>query len=357
MVFRRPTWKRASAAAVVALALAVPAGSAAGQPVGPEAAPGAAAATAEAAGGSARPEAREVVLAVHCGTGALNRDTDPPELAAEYEAALGTALQVGYDVIEDGGRSVDAVQAAVMVLEDFPQCNAARGAVFNADAAHQLDAAIMDGADLRAGAVAAVENVRNPILAARLVMDETAHVLMVGEGADDFAAAHGLETVTQDYYWTQRRWDALMDAKEAALAPAAGEEGTVGAVALDGHGDLAAATSTGGLTNKLEGRVGDSPIVGAGTYADSDVVAISATGTGEAFIRLSAARDVAATMEYRRWPVARAAQDVIDKVDEIAGGAVIALDPRGDLATPRTDGLLYGWIEADGEITTKVYRD
>lgn len=374
-----------AAAAFVSVLLMAPGSTAVGGPSGPDALAGGSAggqlARSAAApqpapdGAGPRPEASDVALAIHCGTAPLRRDVDPPELAAAFDEALRAALTAGYAVVDNGGRALDAVQAAVVVLEDFPLCNAGRGAVFNTDAEHQLDAAIMDGADLRSGAVAAVENVRNPIQAARLVMDESPHVLMVAEGADDFAARAGLATVTQDYYWTQQRWDALMAAKKdaavgasAAEAPAGqpadqpgeqppGERGTVGAVAVDSHGDLAAATSTGGLTNKLVGRVGDSPIVGAGTYADSDVVAVSATGTGEAFIRTSAARDIAALMEYRRLPVARAAQDVIDKVDEIAGGAVIALDPRGDLATPRTDALLYAWITSDGEITTRVYRD
>lgn len=370
-----------AAAAFVSVLLMAPGSTAVGGPSGPDALAGgpaggqlarsAAAPQPAPAGSGPRPEASDVALAIHCGTAPLRRDVDPPERAAAFDEALRAALTAGYAVVDDGGRALDAVQAAVVVLEDFPLCNAGHGAVFNTDAGHQLDAAIMDGADLRSGSVAAVENVRNPIEAARLVMDESPHVLMVAEGADDFAAAAGLATVTQDYYWTQQRWDALMAAKKDAAAEASGdqptadqageqppgEQGTVGAVAVDSHGDLAAATSTGGLTNKLVGRVGDSPIVGAGTYADSDVVAVSATGTGEAFIRTSAARDIAALMEYRRLPVARAAQEVIDKVDEIAGGAVIALDPRGDLATPRTDALLYAWITSDGEITTRVYRD
>lgn len=317
--------------------------------------------SARAQAGDDRPDARDVAMAIHCGTGALDED-DPPEEAEQLEAAFNESLEAGYAVLDDGGEALDAVQAAIVVLEDEPLCNAGRGAVFNADAEHQLDASIMDGSDLRVGAVAAIENVKNPISAARLVMEETPHVLLTGEGADDFAAAQGLETVTQDYFGTPERYQSLLDAKEEDEAAAArrleseGELGTVGAIAVDGDGDLAAATSTGGLTNKMVGRIGDSPIAGAGTWADRRV-AVSATGTGEAYIRLAAARDIAALMQYRRLPVTRAAARVIEKVDELASGAVIALDRRGRLASPRTGTLKYGWITGDGDTTIRIFDE
>ncbi|SDZ56891.1 beta-aspartyl-peptidase (threonine type) [Saccharopolyspora shandongensis] len=302
--------------------------------------------------------ADDVSLAVHCGTDALDRTTTPPEVGAEYERMFQEALRAGYAVLHRNGSAVDAVQAAVVVLEDNPLCNAGRGAVFNENAEHQLDSAIMDGRTLDVGAVAAVENVKNPVKAARLVMDQTPHVLLVGEGADDFAAAKGLETATQDYYWTQRRWDSLMAAKRDAASIKAEEHGTVGAVAVDRRGQLAAATSTGGLTNKMVGRVGDSPIAGAGTYADSKFVAVSGTGKGEAFIRANAAREVAVQMEHRGLDVAAAAQAAIDRVVRVEGdGGLIALDPRGEFAAPSTDSVKYAWITKSGDVQTRFYRN
>ncbi|GAA2807487.1 isoaspartyl peptidase/L-asparaginase [Saccharopolyspora taberi] len=311
-----------------------------------------------ASSGWAGGEAHEVSLAVHCGTDALVREETPPEVGAQYEAMFQKALRAGHEVLGSGGRAVDAVQAAVVVLEDDPLCNAGRGAVFNTDAEHQLDASIMDGRNLDVGGVAAVENVKNPVKAARLVMDETPHVLLAGEGADDFAAASGLETATQDYFWTQKRWDSLLEAKRDAAAVAGEEHGTVGAVAVDSHGDLAAATSTGGLTNKMVGRVGDSPIAGAGTYADSRFVAVSGTGKGESFIRANAAREVAVQMEHRGLDVADAARAAIDRVVRAEGdGALIALGRDGEFAAPSTDSAKYGWITRSGEVETRFYRD
>ncbi|MCI2417419.1 isoaspartyl peptidase/L-asparaginase [Saccharopolyspora sp. K220] len=302
-------------------------------------------------------EAHNVSLAVHCGTSALDRAETPPELGAAYEEMFQQAVQAGYRVLDSGGRAVDAVQAAVVVMEDNPLCNAGRGAVFNTDGENQLDASIMDGRNLDVGAVAGVENVKNPIKAARLVMDETPHVLIAGEGADDFAASRGIETVTQDYYWTQERWDSLLEAKKTASVSEE-EHGTVGAIAVDSHGDLAAATSTGGLTNKMVGRIGDSPIAGAGTYADSQFVAVSGTGTGEAFIRANAAREVAVQMEHRNLDVTRAAQAAIDRVARVGGdGALIALDRNGDFTVPRIGTVKYAWVTDSGDIETRFYRN
>lgn len=320
------------------------------------------------------PLAGDVVLAIHGGAGGLRREETSSEEEAAYAEALSAALDAGYAVLSDGGRSLDAIEAAVRVLEDSALFNAGRGAVFNANAEHQLDASIMDGGTLEAGAVAAVESVRNPISAARLVMEKSPHVMLVGEGADDFAAAQGLEPVTQDYYYTEQAWEAFLKAKgrkeaeatptartapAATTAVAAEHLGTVGAVALDREGDLAAATSTGGLTNKLVGRVGDSPIIGAGTYADNATVAVSATGTGEFFIRLGVARDIAARMEYRGDPVDRATGDAIAEVSDLGGsGAVIALDRQGQLAAPRTTtGLISAYATKDGEYVITLYRD
>ncbi|MFC7303110.1 isoaspartyl peptidase/L-asparaginase family protein [Streptomyces monticola] len=323
--------------------------------------------------GKARPDARGVVLAVHGGAGtALDRKTTTPEREKAYRDGLAGALRAGQKVLDGGGSSLDAVEAAVRVLEDDPLFNAGKGAVFTADAGHELDASIMRGSDLKAGAVAGVRSLRNPIEGARLVMDESKHVLLSGEGADDFGARKGLRTVTQDYYWTQTRWDALMKAKEQERPQKQGGEGrgealadevakgTVGAVAVDGGKDLAAATSTGGMTNKMPGRVGDSPIIGAGTYADNRTVAASATGVGEVFIRSAATATLSHLIEFEGRGVASAAYEVIVKrLPRLGGdGGVIALAPNGDFDAPHSSpGMLHGYLTKDGKIVTKIFPD
>lgn len=307
-------------------------------------------------GGSA---IRDVVLAVHGGAGSLPRGSISAEQERAYRSGLEKALRTGYAVLNEGRPSLDAVEAAVRVLEDDPNFNAGKGAVFNTDAEHELDASIMNGKDLRSGAVAGVHNTKNPISLARMVMERSPHVMMAGEGADSFALQNGVPYTTQDYFFTQRRWDSLINAKNPQATPTEGG-GTVGAVAVDRRRDVAAATSTGGLTNKLVGRVGDSPIVGAGTYANNRTVAISCTGTGEVFIRGVAAYDISAIMEYTGAPVQRAAATVItQKIPALgATGGVIALDPRGTLATPHsTAGLLNGYVTRDGRIVTRIYDD
>jgi L-asparaginase / beta-aspartyl-peptidase len=307
-------------------------------------------------GGSA---IKNVVLAVHGGAGSLPRGSLTPEQERAYRDGLTKAVQTGYRLLQDGRPSLDAVEAAVRVLEDDPNFNAGKGAVFNTDAEHELDASIMNGADLRSGAVAGVHNTKNPISLARMVMERSPHVMMAGIGADTFALQNGVPYTTQDYFFTQRRWDALLEAKEPDAAAKEGGS-TVGAVAVDRERDVAAATSTGGLTNKLVGRVGDSPIVGAGTYANSRTVAVSCTGTGEVFIRGVAAYDISAIMEYTRAPVDRAAAKVVnEKIPSLgATGGVIALDPRGTLATPHsTAGLINAYVTKDGRIVTRIYND
>jgi beta-aspartyl-peptidase (threonine type) len=298
-----------------------------------------------------------VVLAVHGGAGSLPRGSITPEQERAYRDGLTSALRAGYRLLQEGRPSLDAVEAAVRVLEDDPNFNAGKGAVFNTDAEHELDASIMNGADLRSGAVAGVHNTKNPISLARMVMERSPHVMMAGVGADTFALQNGVPYTTQDYFFTQRRWDALLDAKESAAVDSGG---TVGAVAVDRSREVAAATSTGGLTNKLVGRVGDSPVIGAGTYANSRTVAVSCTGTGEVFIRGVAAYDISAIMEYTRAPVQRAAATVVnEKIPALgATGGVIALDPRGTLATPHsTPGLINGYITRDGRVVTRLYND
>jgi beta-aspartyl-peptidase (threonine type) len=308
------------------------------------------------AGGAA---IRDVVLAVHGGAGSLPRGSISPEQERAYRDGLTGALRTGYRLLQEGRPSLDAVEAAVRVLEDDPNFNAGRGAVFNTDAEHELDASIMNGKDLRSGAVAGVHNTKNPISLARMVMERSPHVMMAGIGADTFALQNGVPYTTQDYFFTQRRWEALLAAKQPDTAAEQGGS-TVGAVAVDRSRDIAAATSTGGLTNKLVGRVGDSPIIGAGTYANNRTVAVSCTGTGEVFIRGVAAYDISAIMEYTQIPVDRAAAKVVnEKIPALgATGGAIALDPRGTLATPHsTAGLINGYITRDGRVVTRIYDD
>lgn len=316
-------------------------------------------ATADPAAAPAGQEIRKVVLAVHGGAGSIPRGSLTPEQEQAYRAGLENALRAGYAVLREGRPSLDAVETAVRVLEDDPSFNSGKGAVFNTDGEHELDASIMNGADLRTGAVAGVHHTKNPISLARMVMEHSNHVLMAGKGADDFALQNGVPYTTQDYFFTQRRWDQLIDAKNPEAA-ADKDGGTVGAVAVDGGKGVAAATSTGGLTNKLVGRVGDSPIVGAGTYANDRTLAISCTGTGEVFIRGTAAHDISALMEYTGASVRDAAGKVItEKIPALgATGGAIALAPNGVLATPHsTDGLINGYITKDGTVVTRLYND
>jgi beta-aspartyl-peptidase (threonine type) len=302
---------------------------------------------------------------IHTGAGNFTLES-LGDRQAEMRSAMTEALLAGHKVLASGGSSLDAVQAAVVILEDSPQFNAGRGAVFTHEGTNELDASIMDGRTMMAGAVAGVKHVKNPIRLARLVMDKSPHVLMAGEGAEAFGKEQGgIEFVPESYFHTDFRWQQLQRALEeekakgsAALRPRSDDPargtyfGTVGAVALDQAGNLAAATSTGGVTNKRFGRVGDSPIIGAGTYASNGSCAISATGVGEYFIRFTVAKDICARVAYRGVTAQAAADEVIQGVLKPAGGdgGVVGLDRRGAVVTSfNTTGMGRGYVGQDGQ--------
>lgn len=308
-----------------------------------------------------------VVLAVHGGTG-LDKKDMTPELDRKFRAGLEAALKAGHAVLAGGG-GLSAVESAIRVLEDDPEFNAGRGAVFTAEGKNELDAAIMEGAGLRAGAVAGVTTVKNPITLARAVMEKSKHVLLVGAGAESFAKEAGLKPVHPSYFKTERRWKAIQEIwrqekeplKKGSLDRRTHHQwGTVGAVALDASGRLFAGTSTGGMTNKRPGRVGDSPIIGAGTYADDASCAVSATGHGEYFIRYTVAHDIAARVKYKNLSVAQAAEEVIQGSLRKAGGegGVIVLSPKGDLAfSYNSEGLYRGYALKDGTVRVFLYEN
>ena len=294
-------------------------------------------------------------LVLHGGAGTITRKNMTAEKEAAYRAKLKEALQTGYKILNAGGSAINAVEATIHVMEDSPLFNAGKGAVFTNTGTNELDASIMDGSNLKAGAVAGVKTVKNPISAARKVMEETWHVLLAGKGADKFAEDQGLEIVDPKYFHTERRWKAIQKMKKNEQK----KYGTVGCVALDKDGNLAAGTSTGGMTNKRWGRVGDVPIIGAGTYANNETCAVSATGTGEYFIRANATYDISALMEYKQYSLKKASQKVIDKVGKLGGsGGVIAIDAKGNIATPfNTKGMYRGYIKSDGQPVTLIYKN
>lgn len=319
--------------------------------------------------------AQKYVMVVHGGAGTILKSSMTPEKEKAYREALTTALQKGYTAIKAGKPGLDAVEAAIHVLEDSPLFNAGKGAVFTHDGRNEMDASIMNGKTLEAGAVAGITNVRNPISAARAVMEKSEHVMMVGEGAEKFAKEAGLTIVDPSYFRTEERWQGLQKAiredstksvldhgnKQSALMGIKNRDnkfGTVGAVALDKDGNLAAGTSTGGMTNKKYGRVGDSPVIGAGTYANNATAGISCTGWGEFYIRSVVAHDISALMEYKGLSVAEASQLVMDKVGKLGGdGGVIALDRKGNVAMPfNTEGMYRGMVTEDGKITVEIYK-
>jgi beta-aspartyl-peptidase (threonine type) len=307
-------------------------------------------------------------LVIHGGAGVIERDAMSPEDETAIRTDLNRALDAGNAVLAQGGAALDAVQAAIQVLEDSPRFNAGKGAVFNAQGKHELDASIMEGHTRRAGAVAGVMTVRHPIQLARAVMEHSPHVMLAGKGAEAFADTRPeIERVRNHWFDTDVRQRQLEKARAAEQAQAStgapampgGYFGTVGAVALDARGHIAAATSTGGLTNKRWGRIGDSPVIGAGTWAD-DRCGVSGTGWGEFYIRYAVAHDICARVAYRGDTLATAADEVVNRIVPAAGGdgGAIALDADGNIAMPfNTSGMYRGWIKPDGSRGVALYRD
>jgi beta-aspartyl-peptidase (threonine type) len=293
-------------------------------------------------------------IVIHGGAGAMSREEMDPVLERQYRASLAEALDTGKRILQGGGSALDAVEHTIRVMEDNPLFNAGKGAVFTHEGRNELDASIMDGATLGAGAVAAVTDIKNPITAARAVMTKSPHVMLSGEGASEFAREHGLEMVTQDYFFTQRRWNDLQEILKKEI------KGTVGCCALDKNGNLAAGTSTGGMTDKRYNRIGDTPIIGAGTYASNATCAISATGHGEYFIRWTVAHDISALMEYKGLTLREASDLVIhDKLVRAGGsGGVIGVDRNGNIVMPfNSTGMFRGFATAGGKEAVYVFRD
>lgn len=303
-------------------------------------------------------------LVIHGGAGTISRENMTPEREAAYRAQLTKALIKGQSVLTAGGSALDAVESVINLLEDSPLFNAGKGAVFTAQGTNELDASIMDGRTRNAGAVAGVRHIKNPISLARLVMEKSPHVMLSGDGAEIFAGLQGMELVPQSYFFTRRRWESLQqrirEEGTRQSGSTAEEHGTVGTVVLDRNGNLAAGTSTGGMTYKQYGRIGDSPVIGAGTYANNTTCAVSATGYGEYFIRNVVSYDISAQMEYRGISLREAANEVImHKLPALGGtGGVIAIDAHGNIATPfNTSGMYRGWALEDGTPVVKIYRD
>jgi L-asparaginase / beta-aspartyl-peptidase len=307
----------------------------------------------------------DFALAVHGGAGTILRSKMTPEREAAYHAGLRRSLDAGRIILADGGSALDAVSAAVMALEDEPLFNAGRGAVYTSAGKQEMDAAVMDGRDRSAGAVAGICGPRNPVLAARAVMEHSGHVLLIGESAMEFCRRQGLAFAEPSYFYTEQRWQAL---QETLAMRQGGDEdldesrkhGTVGAVARDRHGNLAAATSTGGMTAKAPGRVGDSPVIGAGTWADNETCAVSATGHGEIFIRYAAAHEIASRMRYAGQSLDEAARAVvIDMLAPVGGsGGIIAVDRAGHVSLPfNCSGMYRGVVRDDGRLLTAIYDE
>jgi beta-aspartyl-peptidase (threonine type) len=314
------------------------------------------------------PAKRAIALVVHGGAGIIDRSKMTPERERDYRNGLERALTAGYKILESGGASLDAVEAAVRVLEDDPLFNAGKGAVFTSAGTNELDASIMEGKTLKAGSVAGVKHIKNPISLARMVMEKSPHVMLAGEGAENFAKEMHVELVDEKYFYTEERWEALQRVKKTQSEGAGGGKksiisdhqghGTVGAVALDQEGNLAAATSTGGMTNKRAGRIGDSPVIGAGTYANNQTCAVSCTGDGEYFIRAAVAHEISALLQHRGISIQEAAENALDQAKKLGGeGGLIAIDKNGNQALPfNTAGMYRGYVKSDGSFVIEIYK-
>jgi beta-aspartyl-peptidase (threonine type) len=308
----------------------------------------------------------KIALAIHGGAGTILKSEMTAALEKEYRAGLENALQKGFEILQKKGSALDAVEAAVVELENFPLFNAGKGSVFTHEGKNEMDAAIMDGKKLKAGAAAFIQNVKNPVKLARLVMERTEHCLLAGEGANEFAHEMHVEFESDEYFFTEHRYRQLLTAIEAGRvqldhSPEAKKQkaiGTVGAVACDSKGNLAAATSTGGMTNKKFGRIGDTPIIGAGTYAENATCAVSCTGHGEFFMLGVTAFDVAARMKYKNLSLENAAHETIDRLTETGGeGGFIAVDALGNVVLPfNSEGMYRGFVAENGEIVVEIYR-
>ncbi len=304
-------------------------------------------------------DTQPLAIVIHGGAGVITRAEMTPEREAQYRAGLEAARDAGYAVLEKGGSSLDAVTAAVRSMEDNPLFNAGIGAVLNRDGEAELDSSIMDGKTLRAGAVANLRHVKNPIELARAVMEKSPHVMIAGEGAEEFALQQGFTLVPNTYFRTEARKRQLEKAQKEQKSDTSEAKGTVGAVALDRNGNLAAATSTGGMTNKLPGRIGDSPLIGAGTYANNASCAVSATGDGEYFIRAVVAHDICALVQYKRMPLEAAAREVIhEKIEGMhASGGVIALDAEGHIVLDfNTPGMFRAARDSNGRRDVAIFK-
>ncbi len=308
---------------------------------------------------------KKYAIAIHGGAGTLVKGLMTPELEARYKAALELARNEGYTILEHGGTALDAVETAVKLLEDSPLFNAGKGSVFTAEGSHEMDAAIMDGSNLKAGGVSLITGIKNPVGLARDIMDKSQHVFLAGDGAMQFAKSNGHEILSPDYFYDELRYQQWQDIKNTdnfQLDHSTKKDskfGTVGAVACDQNGNVAAATSTGGMTNKKWGRVGDSPMIGAGTYANNKTCAISCTGSGEYFIRGVVAYDVSCLMEFKGLSVEDASEEVIQKrILELGGdGGLIAIDSEGNIAMPfNTEGMYRGFKNSNGDHGIFIYK-
>jgi beta-aspartyl-peptidase (threonine type) len=308
----------------------------------------------------------EYAIVIHGGAGVMQKGSMSGEVENAYHASLKAALEIGENILKAGGSSLDAVEAVIVFLENDSLFNAGKGAVFTHEGRNELDASIMDGRDMTAGAVAGVSKVKNPISAARAVMEKSIHVMMAGRGAEEFAGEQGLEMVEPSYFYTQKRYEALQkqietDPGKSRLSEDANTDekrGTVGCVALDKKGNICAGTSTGGMTNKKYNRIGDSPVIGAGTYADNKTCGISCTGHGEYFIRFSVAKDVAAMMEYKGLTLQQAADEVVYRklADKGGEGGLIGIDYQGNIVMPfNTSGMFRGYC-LPGKKETFIYK-